>query len=279
MQKERIVLFGAGGSGKKLYEECLKDNNIEVVAFCDNFQSGKLFELPIIKPAELVSYEYDSIIIASVAVGPIKKQLLDMGISRNKINHSYMEITSLARDVFLKQYANECRRKGIKGNVAEAGVFRGDFAALINGYFSDRTCYLFDTFEGFDERDVIVEQGYEKNPLRGAYFEQTSIELVLSKLKYPDKCIIKKGYVPETLEGIEDTFCFVNLDMDLYQPTLAALKWFWPRMVSGSVILVHDYFDETGTFPNLKKAVIEFAEQNNARTIPIGDDLSIALIK
>lgn len=47
----------------------------------------------------------------------------------------------------------------------------------------------------------------------------------------------------------------------------------------GGVILIHDYFDETGTFPNLKKAVIRFTEENHINSIPIGDDLSIALVK
>lgn len=279
MKKEKIILFGAGGSGKKLYEEYSKANDMVIVAFCDNFKEGELMGIPIIKPQDLLTYEYDSIIIASVAARPIEEQLMKMGISKSKISKSYTEISAVARDTFLKQYASECKRRKMRGNVAEAGVFQGDFAALINKYFPDKTCYLFDTFEGFDERDIKKEENYETDPTRGDHFKQTSVELVLSKLEDASRCVIKKGYVPDTFAGVEDEFCFVNLDMDLYQPTLEALKWFWPRMVEGSVILVHDYFDETGTYPNLKKAVIKFAEENNARTMPIGDNLSIALIK
>ena len=279
MEKEKIILFGAGGSGKKLFVEYAKNEDICVVAFCDNFKEGELMGLPIIKPIDLLTYEYDSIVIASVAATSIEKQLIDLGIKRSKICRSYIGVASLARDTFLKQFADECKRKNLQGNVAEAGVFQGDFAVLINKYFHEKTCYLFDTFEGFDARDIEKEENYQENPTRGDYFKMTSVEVVRSKLQNPERCIIKKGYVPETFEGIEDQFCFVNLDMDLYQPTLEALKWFWPKMVDEGVILVHDYFDESGTYPNLKKAVIKFVEENNIRTMPIGDNLSIALIK
>ena len=47
---------------------------------------------------------------------------------------------------------------GIQGSVAECGVYLGDFAYFINKYFSNRTMYLFDTFEGFDVRDVEKEK-------------------------------------------------------------------------------------------------------------------------
>ena len=44
--KEKVVIFGAGGSGKKLYEKYQKeDSNIEIVAFADNFKSGTLYQL------------------------------------------------------------------------------------------------------------------------------------------------------------------------------------------------------------------------------------------
>jgi hypothetical protein len=45
----------------------------------------------------------------------------------------------------------------------------------------------------------------------------------------------------------EKNFCFVNLDFDLYQPTFTELEYFVPRMVSGGVILIHDYFSKEYT--------------------------------
>ncbi len=232
--KERVVIFGAGGSGKKLFERYKNsDSNVEIVAFADNFKTGTLFDLPILSPEDLLSYDYDSIIIASVAAEPIREKLLEIGIPVSRISSSYIEVAAQARDVFLKREADELHRKNLSGAVAEAGVFQGDFAKLINRYFPEKNLYLFDTFTGFDERDIEAEDGYEQDPERGEHFKQTSVDLVMSKMVHPEKVIIKQGYVPETFEGVEEQFCFVNLDMDLYQPTLAALKWFWPRMVDG----------------------------------------------
>ena len=46
--------------------------------------------------------------------------------------------------------------------------------------------------------------------------------------------IVRQGYVPETLNGLEDErFAFVLLDLDLYKPTLASLEFFYGRIHPG----------------------------------------------
>lgn len=47
----------------------------------------------------------------------------------------------------------------------------------------------------------------------------------------PENIIIKKGFFPDTAVDIEDTFCFVHLDMDIYQSTMDGLHFFWSKMV------------------------------------------------
>ena len=63
-------------------------------------------------------------------------------------NNSDPRIASLAI------VADEIYRKNISGAVAEAGVYKGDFAQHINVLFPDRKLYLFDSFEGFNKDDV-----------------------------------------------------------------------------------------------------------------------------
>ena len=73
---------------------------------------------------------------------------------------------------------------------------------------------------------------------------------------------------------------FVNLDMDLYKPTLEGLKFFWPKMVKGGIILIHDFFS-TG-YAGVNKAIEQFVIENpdtENRFFPIGDDVSIAIMK
>lgn len=166
------------------------------------------------------------------------------------------------------------------GGVAEAGVFRGEFAADINSAFPDRKLYLFDSFEGFSKSDLEGEQQYHSlDGTAGNHFTETSIELVMSKMKQKDMVEIRKGYIPDTFRGLEnERFCFVNLDMDLYKPTKAALEFFWPRMIPGGGILIHDYSDDS-IYAKLKQAVQEFADKEGIPILPIGDTLSVFLPK
>lgn len=61
--------------------------------------------------------------------------------------------------------------------------------------------------------------------------------------------------------------------------TLEGLKVFYPRMVEGGVILTHDYFSEV--YPNVEDAVDDFEWEMGIRLhkIPIGDNISIAILK
>lgn len=63
-----------------------------------------------------------------------------------------------ARNCALDLVSREIAGRNIPGAVAELGVFRGDFTALMNRRFPDRTIYLFDTFTGFLEEDIRADQ-------------------------------------------------------------------------------------------------------------------------
>jgi O-methyltransferase len=134
----------------------------------------------------------------------------------------------------------EIREKNLKGSIAEVGVYTGNFAKYMNQAFPEKKLYLFDTFEGFDAKDVALEK--ENNFSTGDQnFSNTSTELVLDKMINKDNCIIKKGYFPESFNGLEDTFCFVSLDPDLYKPIYDGLEYFYPRLEKGGYIFIHDY--------------------------------------
>lgn len=88
---------------------------------------------------------------------------------------------------------------------------------------------------------------------------------------------MKKGYIPESFDGLEnEIFSFVHLDMNLYAPTLAGLRFFAPRMIDGGVILIHDYYYPH--CPGIKRSLDEFNEEFRFQLLPIGDDMSIALV-
>ena len=72
-------------------------------------------------------------------------------------------------------------------------------------------------------------------------FSDTSVSLVMKKMKYPNNCIVKKGFFPKTAEGVDATFSFVSIDCDLYDPILSGLEFFWDRLSTGGYIFVHEY--------------------------------------
>jgi len=172
---------------------------------------------------------------------------------------------------------SQIKEKNIFGSIAELGVYRGDQASIISKLFADRPFYLFDTFEGFSQIDIQLETG-RFSESSTSDFSDTSLEIVLSKLTNPQRCIIKKGFFPETAKGLETSFCFVSLDVDLYAPTLAGLKYFYPRLSRGGAIFVHDY--NNIRYKGVKQAVDEYLNMNYYPSIQIPDSAgSIIILK
>ncbi|MDD6155449.1 MAG: macrocin O-methyltransferase [Lachnospiraceae bacterium] len=203
----------------------------------------------------------------------IKNQLIEMGIDRRKIDTSFVEMPLLSRITFLQRMSEIQRTEDAA--VAEVGVFEGDFAKWINRFYCNQMLHLFDTFEGFDKRDIEKDNLYS-NANVGDY-ANTSVEMVMKKMPFPEKVVIHKGYFPDTTQGINELFAFVNLDVDLYEPTYKGLMYFKERMISGGIILVHDYF--ATNFQGPRNAVDRFIEEMNDmyRKYPIGDGISIMI--
>jgi len=275
MNKPKVFIFGTGTTSKNILPDV--ETKYEVIGYLDNAEyqlGGNVYP-----PEKLLTENFDYVIIASLpGLNLIKEQLLNMGIMHGKIITDYVEQSVNSRIVFLENLAKYFNEIGIKGNVAEGGVLQGEFAKEINRVFPDRKLYLFDTFEGFSEKDIDVEKQNQFSEYDKGYLNITSEELVLKKLPHPENVIVRKGYFPETTEGIEDTFCFANLDFDLYKPTLAGLEYFYPRMRGGGAILIHDYFNDG--YKGVKQAVQDFAKtlDHPLKLLPIGDRISICVV-
>jgi O-methyltransferase len=100
-------------------------------------------------------------------------------------------------------------------------------------------------------------------------FVNTSVELVLKKMPHVDKVQIVRGYFPDSLGDLDDTFAFVSLDVDLYQPTIAGLEWFYDRLSKGGYIFVHDYNNRR--YLGVRSAVDEFVKARGACAVPLPD--------
>lgn len=277
---QNAIIFGAGGTGRKVLEAV--NNKYSIKAFLDNDKTkwGEIIQgIEVHNPEDIRNMEYDVVLLGTLmGYEELRLQLDALGVDQRCIIGGYVDFSVQARIVFLKRYAEEAYRKNISGCVAEAGVFRGEFSKEINYYFPDRRCYLFDTFDGFAENDIKLEK--KESLIVANYMKGLNEKEVYEKMPHKELVTIKKGYFPETTVDVdEQLFCFVNLDMDLYAPTLAGLRYFYPRMAKGGVILIHDFFSDA--YPNLKDAIYDYEKENNIflAKMPIGDDISIAIIK
>lgn len=278
---KKVLIFGSSGYGKKVLY-MLDSKEYETIAFLDNNEDviGKsLVGIPIDHPRNIYKYSFDFVII-SVATYEleIKQQLLDAGVEEAKISVFLPNDKGICfqdeRIAMMRACMDRLKETNIPGDLAELGVYKGDFAQYLNRYMPDKKLYLFDTFQGFDPKDKRQEKILKNNNR----FDDTSLEEVLAKMTNKENVIIKKGYFPNSLEGLESTFCFVSLDADLYNPILEGLDYFYPRLEKGGYIFIHDV--GTLAWPGCKKAVDEYCKIHEINYVPIMDRcLSVIISK
>ncbi len=167
-----------------------------------------------------------------------------------------------------------CRRLdglGVEGNVAELGCYRGDTSWQLNALMPERRLYLFDTFEGFDPRDVAKELELGCSEAEPGRFGGADEKKLLERMPFPDNVTVKKGWFPETAFDMEEeTFALVYMDACLYNPTLSGLEFFFPRMGRGGVILLTGCDDMK--YRGVAKAVEDLETKYGALLmLPVGD--------
>lgn len=145
------------------------------------------------------------------------------------------------------------------GHAAECGCFRGLSAYQIAGYLKEKNFlqkfYIFDSFEGlseFNERDMSPEVNYDVAKKRKQF--ACSLETVRQNLKSFPFIEYKKGWIPQRFKEVQnEKFCFVHIDVDLYQPILDSIQFFYPLLTKGGIMVFDDY--GCVQFPGAKKAV------------------------
>ena len=124
----------------------------------------------------------------------------------------------------------------LPGVMAEVGVYQGCSAKLISVASGGVPLHLFDTFEGLPEPGMA-----ERGHLRRRQY-RSSIASVRRFMADEPNVSLHPGLFPATATGlVGERFSFVHLDVDLKSSTRACLEFFYPRMVTGGIIMTHDY--------------------------------------
>ncbi len=132
----------------------------------------------------------------------------------------------------------------LEGDFVDCGVNTGLFSRAVIDYVDfmnlGKTYYLLDTFSGMDPRYSSSYEmarhhtiGYDKNLDLYEKVKETFHGL-------PVKII--KGAIPDTLDQVDTRqIAYLSVDMNCVLPEVAALEFFWDRMVHGGVIILDDY--------------------------------------
>jgi O-methyltransferase len=200
--------------------------------------------------------------------------------SRMRLYHKAMQRANVEwSDSFLKQ----CRfdslqqtveivlRKGLTGDFAECGCWKGHSTYIISAIltshgFSNRF-HVFDSFEGGlsdkspqDENKLYAETSESIAQQKRVFASnKDKVQATLAEFPFVE---LYEGWIPDRFNEVEDRrFSFVHIDVDLYQPTLDSLEFFYPRLDAGGLVVVDDY--GFSAFPGAKRAVDEFLQQND----------------
>lgn len=175
---------------------------------------------------------------------PNPAQLSRAALPEGELSNDYVRLATLEL---------LCRRlEGVPGAAAELGVYRGFFARCINRLLPERRLYLFDSFAGFAEEAKASEAFL-------AAHANTTAAKVLAIMPHPENVTVKPGFFPDSLQGLEERFCLVSLDVDFARSTLDGLRYFWPRLEKGGYLLLHDW--GSPGLPGVAQALRSYEEE------------------
>lgn len=162
--------------------------------------------------------------------------------------------------------------RALPGLWAECGVFAGTTSLALclaaraeQPGFDGAGLHLIDSFEGLSElgeADLRAAQAADGSvtmmrPPRNRTNFAAPLEAVRGAMVGFPGALLHKGWIPEVLAELpEAPWSFVHVDVDLYQPTLECLRYFFPRLVRGGIIVCDDY--GSPAFPGARRAWIEF---------------------
>ena len=227
--------------------------------------------------ASLVNEKYFSYYFKNYAICTMYLEKEDRNKKLYKYQDYLLKGIDYVRVSTIDLLAREVNERNIEGAVAELGVYQGHFSKLLHDFFPNRELLLFDTFEGFHENDVKIDQEVAYSQAQIGHLSDTNIDLVLSKLSRRYQVHVIKGYFPESAITIEDRkYALVSIDVDLYQPTYEGLNYFYERLSKGGYIIVHDYNFQL--YKGVKQAVRNFCREIGIGYFPVSDYFGSVLI-
>jgi O-methyltransferase len=153
-------------------------------------------------------------------------------------------------------------RARVKGDVVECGVLYGGSMMLIAKTLlslgvTDRRLWLYDSFEGFTGKPAKDDIDWMGGSVSGKLpdFMQIVVDNIQST-GYPFKNVTMiQGDIEQTAPiNNNGDIAMLRLDTDTYYSTRAEMDNFFPKLVSGGVLIIDDYGHALGA----RRAVDEY---------------------
>jgi hypothetical protein len=183
-------------------------------------------------------------------------------------NSFYLSCDPSRMGKILAHYELYKMAREIPGAIVECGVFKGAslvrfamFREIFENPFSKKIVG-FDIFGKFPETNFADDVDFRRRCIEAGGDESISRQQLIDVFEH--KGIFKnieliEGDINETVPAYlkshpELKISLLNLDTDIYEPSVTVLENLYPRLVKGGILILDDY----GTFPGETKAVDDY---------------------
>ncbi len=170
--------------------------------------------------------------------------------------------------------------RNVEGDLIETGVRRGGTVIFMRAILkacevTDRIVWAADSFEGLPEPNV-EKYAADKEVIFHQYHElRVSLDTVRENFKkyglLDDQVQFLKGWFRDTLPVAPiKKLAVLRLDGDMYESTMDALVYLYPKLSPGGYVIVDDW----GVVDACRLAVMDYRTKNNITEdiIPIDSD-------
>ena len=178
----------------------------------------------------------------------------------------YRGRTMIPQHLFIDNLRVAALVRSVRGAIVECGTWRGGMIAALAEALPKREYLLFDSFEGLppaQDIDGPWAREWQANPNAPNNHNNctaSEAEARQSMAMAGVEARFVKGWFADTLPSFaaeKPRIALLRLDGDWYESTLTCLRFLFPLVPSGGVVIIDDY----GSFDGCTRAVHDYLSQ------------------